>query len=211
MKAGKAVGGGEAPRIELTLDTAQILLVVAALAGLCWASFLVGQWVERDRWRDLAAKSEARPGKPLDADPGGDLTFFDTLGSKSAEPERQAVHAQTTPLSAPPESPPGDTADGPVQSGPAAQTKTPVAPTTGGSNTSAGYAVQVFAGDRTQAEKLAATLTRKGYTAKLIAGTSGPRSARVRVYGFHTRTDADRSAERLKREEKLRPWVVKPD
>jgi len=41
---------GEWKRIELQLDTAQIVLVIASLLGLCAASFFLGRWVERDRW-----------------------------------------------------------------------------------------------------------------------------------------------------------------
>ena len=73
------------------------------------------------------------------------------------------------------------------------------------------FAVQVFAGDRSQAEKIASSLSRKGYSARVVPGNGGTKGARVRVYGYRSRTDAQKGAERLRKEGSLKPWVVKAD
>jgi hypothetical protein len=71
-------------------------------------------------------------------------------------------------------------------------------------------AVQVGAfGDSASAEKLAGTLRRKGFPAFVSpsTGASGARW-RVRVGPMSSRDDADRTAARLKTEERLPTWVV---
>jgi DedD protein len=71
-------------------------------------------------------------------------------------------------------------------------------------------AVQVGAfGDAASAEKLAGTLRRKGFPAFVSpsTGASGARW-RVRVGPMTSRDDADRTAARLKSEERLPTWVI---
>jgi DedD protein len=71
-------------------------------------------------------------------------------------------------------------------------------------------AVQVGAfGDAASAEKLAGTLRRKGFPAFVSpsTGASGARW-RVRVGPMTSRDDADRTAARLKTEERLPTWVI---
>jgi hypothetical protein len=51
---------------------------------------------------------------------------------------------------------------------------------------------------------------KKGYSARVVEG-SNPSSARVRVFGYRTKTDASKAAQRLKQEEHLTPWVQKVD
>ena len=70
--------------------------------------------------------------------------------------------------------------------------------------------MQVFAGDRSQAERIASGLARKGYSARVVAGgTAG--TARVRVVGYRSKTDAAQAAARLRKEANLKPWVLKAD
>jgi len=190
---------GEWKRIELQLDTAQIVLVIASLVGLCAASFFLGRWLERDRWQDLSGRTTPASTKIQETDATAGLTFFDTLGKSAAEPGRQARPA---PAPAPAPSP---AAPATPPSAPPSTVSPQAAPAAGG------FAVQVFSGDRAQADKLASTLSRKGYTTKVIAGTGGAKTARVRVVGYKTRADADRAVGRLQKEDKLRPWVVKPE
>ena len=232
MKALERREAGEWRRIELQLDTAQIVLVIASLLGLCAASFYLGRWMERDRWQEASGKGPASGARAGQQETVSDLTFFDTLGSRPAtEPERQArssterqtahgvssapasggnsgggvkdrspaPHAPTVPhaASSPPASPASSSGRAPGPSSAGGEVE--------------GFAVQVFAGDRVQAERLLASLTRKGYAARLLPGSGGSKTARVRVSGFRTRTDATRAADRLRKEEKLSPWVVKSD
>ena len=187
---------GEWKRIELQLDTAQIVLVIASLLGLCAASFFLGRWLERDRWQDLSGRSTPQSTKIQETDAAAGLTFFDTLGKSASEPGRQA-HPSAAPTPAVP-------APGPATATPPAA----ASPTSAGTGA---FAIQVFAGDRAQAEKVASSLSRKGYTARVVAGTGGAKTARVRVVGYKTRADADRAASRLEKEDKLQPWVVKAE
>jgi cell division septation protein DedD len=71
-------------------------------------------------------------------------------------------------------------------------------------------AVQVGAfGDAASAEKLAGTLRRKGFPA-FVSPSTGDSGARwrVRVGPMSSRDDADRTAARLKSEERLPTWVI---
>ena len=216
MKSGEREGGAEGKRIEVQLDTAQILLVIAGLVGLCACSFYLGRAFERDGWKEATAAPRAQATKLAETDAGADLSFFDTLGKHNAEPSRQAAGSQRA--SGPPSLPPAriavDTADGPASDEPAQSAPVAhAAPASSSPRTDAGngaFAVQVYAGDRSQALKLSASLAKKGYASKVIEG-SGSGAARVRVYGYRTKADAERGADRLRREEKLRPWVVKAD
>jgi len=74
-----------------------------------------------------------------------------------------------------------------------------------------GMAVQVSAyRNRREAEAMAGRLTSKGYTAYVMAPVPGaPNLFRVRVGKFTSREDADRVVTRLKREERLEPWIVR--
>lgn len=194
---------GEWKRIELQLDTAQIVLVIASLLGLCAASFFLGRWLERDHWQGLSGRTTPASAKIQEMDAAAGLTFFDTLGKSASEPGRQA---RSTPASPGPASP-APASPVPAPSRPPGPSAEPVpAPASSG-----GFAVQVFSGDRAQAEHVASTLSRKGYTAKVVAGTGGARTARVRVVGYRTRAEADRAAGRLRKEDNLRPWIVKPE
>jgi cell division protein FtsN len=217
MKTGEREGATEGKRIEVQLDTAQILLVIAGLVGLCACAFYLGRAFERDRWKEATAAPRAQATKLAETDAGADLSFFDTLGKHNAEPTRQTSGSR--PALQPPApvtarvSP--DTADGPASDEPAQTAAAPVraAPTAPAPRAESGkdaFAVQVFAGDRSQAVKLSASLAKKGYASKVIEG-SGSGAARVRVYGYRTKADAERGADRLRREEKLHPWVVKGD
>lgn len=214
MRPAERTEARQGPRIEFQLDTAQILLVVAGLLALCATSFVLGRWMERDRWKEASAKSTPLNGKIAESDAGADLTFFDTLGARNAEPARQAA----TPHPAP-SAPPQGAAEEPGMKIPAPAAGSDPSPAVGpsqpghpaGPPAAGEFAVQVFAGDRTQAEKLVASLARKGFAAKILPGASGSSAARVRVVGFKTRADAEHVADRLKREEQLHPWVLKTD
>src|SRR5262245_56903193 len=95
---------GEWKRIELQLDTAQIVLVIASLVGLCAASFFLGRWVERDRWQDLSGRTTPQSTRIQETDAAAGLTFFDTLGKSGSEPARQS-HPTPAASSSPPTDP----------------------------------------------------------------------------------------------------------
>ena len=218
--------GRDWKRIELQLDTAQILLVVAMLLGLCASSFYLGRWMERDRWSGAASKGSGTAGPIPQTAAGTDLTFFDTLGGKTAaEPSRQARSTPpakapagaSTPSGASQGEVPGEAAEGPAElptgvvgaahgaiPAPSPAKERPAA-------TRGAFAVQVFSGDKEQAERIAASLSRKGYAARTAPSGTSSSAVRVRLYGYKTRYEATHAAERLKAEDHLNPWVVKAD
>ncbi len=213
-------GNREWRRIELQLDTAQIILVFAMLLGLCASSFYLGRWIERDRWSGSGSKGAGGSGKLAESAAGADLTFFDTLGGKQGnkpEPGRQARPAR--PAGETPAVPAaGDAAEGPLEAGgasppPAAAPSGTPPPKAAPSPAlpSGAFAVQVFSGDRAQAEKIVSSLSRKGYAARAVPLSAGSSSVRVRLYGYKTKADATKAADRVRREDHLAPWVVKAD
>jgi len=77
----------------------------------------------------------------------------------------------------------------------------------------AGFAVQVGAfSESASADRLAGALRTKGYAVYVSPGTgSGATRWRVRVGPHPSREEAERSAKRLKAEEKLPTWVLDED
>ena len=74
-----------------------------------------------------------------------------------------------------------------------------------------GLEIQVSAyRERRDADALAGRLAGKGYKAYVVAPSDGaPPLFRVRVGKFDEQREADRVAARLKKEEKLDPWIVR--
>ncbi len=74
-----------------------------------------------------------------------------------------------------------------------------------------GIAIQVAAvRGRGEADALMARLKSKGYAAYLVASLPGqPAGFRVRVGKFKTRTEAEKVATRLEREEQFKPWITR--
>jgi len=104
--------------------------------------------------------------------------------------------------------PPGDVAAAPPAGRPFASPRAPLAALEPGGI--ARLAVQVGAfGDAAAAEKLAGRLRRKGFPAFVSPSTGEAEGRwRVRVGPMPSREDADRTAARLKTEERLPTWVV---
>ncbi len=73
------------------------------------------------------------------------------------------------------------------------------------------YAVQVAAlNARGEADAVAQKLSSKGYSAYVLASSTGALSVyRVRVGPFKTRRDAESMASRLQREEQFKPWITR--
>jgi len=89
-------------------------------------------------------------------------------------------------------------------------TPSAAAATSDGEPSGTGTAIQVSAfRNSREAETMAGRLVSKGYRAYVIAPAPGaPNLFRVRIGKFATRAEADRVVSRLKREEKLDPWIV---
>ena len=73
-----------------------------------------------------------------------------------------------------------------------------------------GYAVQVAAVNvRGEADAIVSRLSSKGYAAYVEVPKNSTSVFRVRVGTFRTRREAQTVADKLKREEKFKPWVTR--
>lgn len=73
-----------------------------------------------------------------------------------------------------------------------------------------GWVVQVAAvKTRGEADTMASRLSAKGYTAFVLSGSGGSSVFRVRVGGYKSRRDADAVAAKLRKEERITPWVTR--
>jgi len=73
-----------------------------------------------------------------------------------------------------------------------------------------GYAVQVAAVNaRSEADSIAKRLSAKGYSAYVEDPKGSQKMFRVRVGTFKSRSDARTVADKLKKEEKFKPWVTR--
>jgi len=124
--------------------------------------------------------------------------------ARSPEPERVVDpqlrrEAAITPAAPPPSAPPAD---------PPAPSPPPVAAAPAGS-----VAVQVGAFETSEAaEKLKESLSSRGFPVYVSPGTkSGNARWRVRVGPLATREEAEATAERLKKKEKLPTWILNED
>ena len=204
---------------------ATVVLVVSFLSGV-----LVGRGVRTER--AAAVQAEALTESPV-ASPAQGAPETTTLGTDPREagppPElveepgsaKEAVPARGTeeaPVAvkragAPaPEPPP---APGPVAkpvtppTRPAASVAPATVPSSPASGPRTGYTVQVAAVDaRGEADTLARRLSGKGYDA-YVEQQKGNGKFRIRVGSFKTRRDAQLVADRLKKEEKFKPWVTR--
>jgi cell division septation protein DedD len=88
-----------------------------------------------------------------------------------------------------------------------ASTAVPSAPPSGPRN---GYTVQVAAvNERGEADTIFRRLSAKGYSAYVEVPKNNASIFRVRVGTFRTRREAQNMAERLRKEEKFKPWVTR--
>ena len=63
--------------------------------------------------------------------------------------------------------------------------------------------------DRSEADAIVKRLTGKGYAAYVESPKGSTSVYRVRVGSFKSRRDAQQTAEKLKRNEKFKPWVTR--
>ena len=118
-----------------------------------------------------------------------------------------AAHCQTKADAKP--TPPVATAPGPKPPAPGPATGT--APTTTAADTVRnGYAVQVAAVNaQSEADSIMNRLKAKGYQAYVELPKGSQKMFRVRVGTFKSRSEALTVADKLKKEEKFKPWVTR--
>lgn len=171
-----------------------------------------------------APAAAAEPGKPTKVD-NTDFNYMEMLTAEQrkdevpqppAEPVAESAAASaTTPLpggkpevAAPPSKPveaaPPKTAAAPAPA-PAAPAAAVAAPAASGDLT-----VQVAAvKERSEADRIVKRLQGKGYQAYVADPAPGTAMYRVRVGHYSDRAEASKTASRLAKEEKFRPWVTR--
>lgn len=204
---------------------ATVVLVVSFLSGV-----LVGRGVRAERAAEVQADAltESPAASPAKAAPettslGADPREAGPPPGVAEEPGTAAeaapaaaiddapVAVKRSEMSAPAAPPPAKKAESerPAEPEPtpvAARPTAPVAPPTANRT---GYTVQVAAVDRrAEADTMAKRLNGKGYDA-YVEQQKGNGKFRIRVGSFRTRRDAQLVADRLKKEEKFKPWVTR--
>ena len=208
--------------VDVQLDTKQILVVLAGILLLCAVSFHFGRRVGRtdstQAGTELSALVDQAAGGEVvsDEDAAADMTFFDTVGRRAdgqtpppvtsgAAGEAAADRAVPVAARQDPDPVPAVVVP-PAQPEPANPIPRPAAAVT----QSGGFLVQVAAySERARADALVGSLRQKGYNAEVATDSSSGRTLyKVRVGGFPDRASADRTKERLVREEKQQAWVL---
>ena len=184
----------------------------------------------------VQAASEPAPPPPVETatnssaptTPREDTSFARSLSStnppsEKLQPAAEAPTPKSEPIAEPPPAPPAGAAPVPgkeVKEAKAAPSTAPAAPEKKADAPpnpalaepqGPGIAVQVSAFRvRGEAEALANRLVGKGYTAYVVAPAPGaPALFRVRVGKFKEQREADRIAQKLKKEEQFDPWIVR--
>jgi len=201
---------------------ATVVTVVIFLCGV-----LVGRGIRLERGGVVqAAAGDAAEDvpPPMTADPvssqqpiAGEagLSYPRQLEGSSQPPERlrpEAPQSRSEPVAEPP-APTPERAEAvpPAVAPPPATPPVTAKPVASSAPVGPGLEIQVAAfRERPDAEALASRLTGNGYAAYIVDPAAGaPVLYRVRVGKFGEPREADRVVARLKKEEKLDPWIVR--
>ena len=178
---------------EIQLSGKQLIALFMAAAVVLIATFLSGVLVGR------GVRSQQEPVTLTNAEqaPAGAI---DPTASKPAPPPEPPAQ-QTPPATPPPQTDeaPALYADAKLKEAPAA-----VSAPRGGEPAGTGYFLKVVAyRQKAQADRLAASLSAKGYSAYVapVTGTKGTALYSVRVGAFATRKEAEAAKQRLEQED----------
>lgn len=209
---------------EIALTNRQVLVAFVILLGSVMVAFFAGVWVGRgDRMTISQHLEAAAPEEQEVAVSPEDLEFFTAAEGARVErrPNLQEL-AETPrterslaedlgveqrpepPLPSQPDSPPGEAAPSP----PSARAPRDAPPATALES----VVIQVFSSrDEEQAQALLDRLRGAGLTA-FLSPADGPGGTmhRVRLGPFQERTEAERVAERVRREFRLDTWITSP-
>jgi DedD protein len=199
--------------------------VIAVVIFLC--GVMVGRGVQTARADGASLQEPAsavRPGEPAAGTPETtppaeppppaesqtaveDDDYYDQLvGEKQNEPlKTPRAAAKSTPAAAAPAEAPKP------EPRPTKREAERLARTDGDPTSQGRYAVQLAAlRERNEADAIAKRLVAKGYQAYVLVPAPGaPPVYRVQVGRFKNRSDADRTAARLRKEEQFTPWVTR--
>ena len=151
---------------------------------------------------DSAAASE-----PTKLEPGTTM-YTDLLRGPEPPSEKLTAAGGTATPARPPAAVPAATPSRTPAPPPAAKPAPAAAATA--SARPAGLKVQVAAvRKRAEADVIASRLKKRGYDAYVVEPDSATRMFRVRVGSYTDPAEAERVADRLRREEKLKPWIIR--
>lgn len=147
---------------------------------------------------DVPPESAAPASEPTVLGPG-ETSYTALLGESQPPAERIATSAAT----AGPKP-----AEGPPPAAAPAATPEPRAAAPGGKRS--GLTVQVAAvRQRKEADVIANRLRKRGYDAYVVEPDAATRMYRIRVGSYTDPAEAEQIADRLQREEKLKPWIIR--
>jgi cell division septation protein DedD len=201
--------------------------VVSVVIFLC--GVMVGRGVRAERGPEAVVDAaSSAPAAAAEAPPPGPVTPAPAKSSGSEAPPAAVeppppaddgpVDRPGTPAAAPPAAAaaPASKSAAPATDKPAAKAETPPAekktePPSLGPVDQSGWAVQVSAvRDRGEADTMARQLVAKGYQAYVLApGAKGSPMFKVQIGRFKTRQEAEKTAARVKKEGKYKPWITR--
>jgi DedD protein len=214
---------------EIALTNRQVLVAFVILLGSVFVAFFAGVWVGRGERPTIAEHLEGPPGEEAPGIGPDELEFF--AGAAEGRVERRAdlqellespradsslaedlgVEERPEPPPEPrPDAPPGEEIATPARPSPPG-TATEAPPSTPGAADGPAV-IQVFSSrDEAQARALLERLRGAGFEAFLSpAEAPGGAVYRVRIGPFAQRAQAERVAERVRREHRLDTWVTSP-
>ena len=193
---------------EIQLSGKQLIALFMAAAVVLIATFLSGVLVGRGvrSQQEPAVSADAAQASGSAVDPTAPPTPIKP--APEAEPPVQAAPPLTPPPQA--DEAPASSARGQAQPAQAA-TVAPAAGGVDGKPAVTGYFLKVVAyRTKAEADRMAARLSTKGYTAYVAPVTSkGAALYSVRVGTFPTRPDAEAAKRRLEQEEQLKPSIAR--
>jgi len=207
-------GGGSDKQMELQLGGRHLTMAMVGLVLFGTVLFLLGRWSERVARPAEAPAVEGIQETTLHDDSKGapdstaphELTFYETLGKKTAAgfQESAKFDNKKEPPAAVPKA--AESSAAPVKAAPPA----PVSPA--GDAPTEHYRIQVASTrDGGSARQLVDRLRKKGYSAGLETSREkdGKVLYKVRVGSYRDRAPAEKTAARIRSEEKVGAWIVK--
>ena len=211
---------------EIQLSGKQLVFLFMAVTVVLVVTFLTGVLVGRGvrAERSAAAQAEATdtpelPDRAAALVPAEDPTkaaapapVGDDPDAPPAKTDEQPPEAapRTTPASSQPTDTAADKAPAPPSTTPAAAAAATAKTDAAAPAPGPGYAVQVAAVNaRGEADAIVKRLSGKSYAAYVESPKGRTSVFRVRVGPFKTRREALAVAERLKKDEKFKPWVTR--
>lgn len=222
---------------EIHLSGKQLVFLFMAVTVVSVVIFLCGVLVGRGvQLRPVAAAPNATPidastdptapadqpsAPPTEPTKAPDLRYQDELETKTPATDKLSTAPPAPVKPVPQTAEAAAAATAPPSAKPAAATPpakaSPDPPKTASTSSTYpephgdGFAIQVAAlTGKGEAEAIAERLKRKGYAVYVVSAPAGqPAAFKVRVGKFKARTEAEKVATRLERDEQFKPWITR--